>query len=369
MTRFLRALPFWSSVLLLPIAWLAATRGGWFLAGVPVFGFFVMSVLDAMAGQEQSRTAEPGDPLFWYKFITWIWLPIQLGVIFGVIWWIEGTSHLTTREAVFLMMGIGIVSGATGIVYAHELIHRTNRWERRLGVWLMISCLYGHFVTEHLAVHHRYVATPRDPATARYNESFYRFFLRVLPGSFLSAWRTERDRLRRNGKPVWALKNPFWVYWGGAALLLAVAWGIAGGWGVLLFSIQAFVAVLTLEQINYVEHYGLVRKHLGEGRYEPVATHHSWDSSHRMTNYLLINLQRHADHHMRPALRYPLLSGQDETGAPPLPAGYPLMSLIAYNPWLWRRMMNKRVRRWRSMFYPEIIDWQAYNSGELPMPR
>jgi alkane 1-monooxygenase len=93
----------------------------------------------------------------------------------------------------------------------------------------MISVLYGHFVTEHLRVHHRYVGTPRDPVTARFNEGFYSFFARLLPECLISAWRLEAERLARRGKSVWALGNPFWRYGGGALLMLALAW-LIGGW-------------------------------------------------------------------------------------------------------------------------------------------
>lgn len=364
---FWAALPFWMSLTFLPVVGVAAWYGGWVLAILPVYAFVAFSVLDAVSGLDPAN-ADPDTEdsrLFWYRAVTLIWLPIQMVLIFGSLIWIRETDHLTGREPLYLMMGVGVITGAVGIVYAHELMHQKNRMERWLGEALMISVLYGHFVTEHLAVHHRHVATPRDPATARYNESFYRFFARVLVGSFRSAWRTDAERLARKDLPVWSAQNPFWRYLGGAVLMLVLAYGILGWAGVGLYCAQAFIAVLQLEQINYVEHYGLVRRHLGGGKFEPVAPRHSWNASHKITNYLLINLQRHSDHHYKPARRYPLLQTYSETDAPQLPFGYPLMVLLAYNPLLWRRVMNPRVRRWRSMYYPDIIDWSEYSSGTV----
>ena len=139
--------------------------------------------------------------------------------------------------------------------------------------------------------------------------------------------------------------------------MLLLAYVIAGGWGVALFALQAFVAVLLLEQVNYMEHYGLARKHLGGGRFEYTRPHHSWNAPHRISNYLLINLQRHSDHHYKPDRRFPLLQTYSEHEAPQLPFGYPLMGLLSLNPFLWRRIMNHRVRRWRALHYPEITDW------------
>ena len=356
----LRALPFWLSLAFVPLVWLAATRGGLWLAVLPAFAFFGIAFLDALSGNEDRNPDPEAEPdLFWYKLITWVWLPLQLVMVLGSLWWVSRGGMASARHGIYLMAGLGLVSGGVGIVYAHELMHRSNRFERALGEALMTSVLYGHFVTEHLAVHHVHVGTPRDAVTARYNEGFYGFFLRVLPQSFLSAWHVEADRLRRRGTAPWALRNPFWRYLGGAAAVLAVAYGIGGWGGVGLYVLHAFVAILALEQVNYMEHYGLSRKPLGDGRYERVQPHHSWNASHRVSNFLLINLQRHADHHVKPDRRFPLLRTFAENEAPTLPFGYPLMALVSLNPYLWRRLMNPRVRRWRALHYPEITDWSA----------
>ena len=148
--------------------------------------------------------------------------------------------------------------------------------------------------------------------------------------------------------------------------MLLIAYLIGGWAGIGLYLAHAFIAILSLEQVNYMEHYGLVRKHLGDGRYERTGAHHSWNASHRTTNYLMINLQRHSDHHVKPTRRFPLLKHYGEHEAPQLPFGYPLMAAMSFNPYLWRRVMNPRVRRWRSMYYPEILDWTDYNEGRLP---
>ena len=233
----------------------------------------------------------------------------------------------------------------------------------------MCSVLYGHFRTEHLLVHHRYVGTPRDAVTARYNEGFHRFFFRVLPECLTSAFAAERDMLARKGLPWHHRSNPFWRYWALQALFMALALWIGGWGGLLLFCWQALVAVWQLEIVNYVEHYGLTRKHLGEGRYEHVLPRHSWNSSHQASNWLLINLQRHSDHHYKPKRRFPLLQTYTEEEAPQLPYGYPVMTFLAMIPPLWRRRMNPRVRAWRRQFYPEIADWTPYKTATNPPPR
>jgi len=153
------------------------------------------------------------------------------------------------------------------------------------------------------------------------------------------------------------------------AAFLVLAFAIGGWMGVGLFAFQALVAVWQLELTNYVEHYGLTRKYLGDGKYEPVRLHHSWDSAHRVSGLLLINLQRHADPHLHPMRRFPLLQIYDDTLVPQLPTGYPPMTAMAMIPPLWRRVFNPRVRAWRRQFYPEITDWTPYKTWQYPAPK
>jgi alkane 1-monooxygenase len=364
------ALPFWLSLTFIPLIVIAAALGGWWLLLIPAWTWGLFSVLDAILGQ-YTDNADPETPeagLFWYRLITLVWLPIQFCIVFGGVWY---ASHggLTAWEALLLMFGVGVSSGTVGINYSHELMHQKTKVERWLADGLLALTLYSHFRTEHLLVHHSWVGTPRDPVTARYNEGFHRYFPRVLVGCLGSAWRAEKAMLARKGLPVWHPSNPFWRYLALEALALVLAFAIGGWIGVGLFAFQALVAVWQLELVNYVEHYGLTRKHLGDGKYEPVRPRHSWNASQRASNWLLINLQRHSDHHYKPDRRFPLLQNYTEAEAPQLTYGYPVMTALAMVPPLWRRYMNPKVRRWRGLYYPEITDWSAYKAGTNPMPK
>lgn len=365
------ALPFWGSLAIVPVVWIAAIYGGWTVVLVPLSTWALFSILDQVAGLDlqNSDPETPDAHLFWHKMVTIVWVPIQFLTIFGVIGFMVRSGHLAIWEMVAIAFGIGVLTGTVGIVYAHELMHQKSRFERWLGDLLMTMALYGHFRSEHLLVHHRYVGTPRDPVTARYNESFHHFFPRVLRESLASSWKAEKAMLARKGLPVWDRSNPFWRYVSLdlAYLFLAL---IIGGWlGVLLFVFQAFTAIWQLELVNYVEHYGLTRKHLGGGRYESQRPHHSWNAAHKASNRLLINLQRHSDHHYNPNRRFPLLQTYSAEEAPQLPHGYPVMTTMALIPPLWRRRMNPMVRRWRQQFYPEITDWRPYTKATNPIPR
>ena len=233
-------------------------------------------------------------------------------------------------------------------------MHQKSSKEKWLADILMGMALYGHFRTEHLLVHHRYVGTDKDAVTAKYDESFFSFFLRVLPSCFKSAWGEELSRLRKINLPGSSLRNPFWRYGILAAIFLMLSFAIGGSFGVLLFFTQAFIAILHLEMANYIEHYGLTRKLMSNGKYEPTKPHHSWNANHTASNLLLINLQLHSDHHAKPDREYPLLQKYDKDQAPQLPFGYPLMIAICLIPVLWRKVMNPRVDKWREHFYPEF---------------
>jgi alkane 1-monooxygenase len=365
------ALPFWISLLLLPVAFVSVTLGGWAVALLPASSWGLFILLDAITGlnEDNPDTTTPEEGLVWYRMVTLIWMPVQAALLLGMLWYVPQAHHLDMGEKIGLFFGMGVMSGTIGINYSHELMHQKSKLERWWADILLAMVLYSHFRSEHLRVHHLYVATPRDPVTARYNEGFHRFFPRVLVQCHQSAFAAEVALLARRGLPWWHRSSPYWRYAAlqGTMLVLAL---VLGGWlGLALFLWQASVAIWQLELVNYIEHYGLTRRHLGDGRYEHVLPRHSWNAAHRASNWLLINLQRHSDHHYKPDRRFPLLQTYGTEDAPQLPFGYPLMTLAAMIPPLWKRIMNHRVKAWRRQFYPDITDWHAYNKALNPPPR
>ncbi|MCX8507922.1 MAG: fatty acid desaturase, partial [Rhodobacteraceae bacterium] len=209
-SHILSALPFWLSLGILPCVWLSGTYGGWTLLVGILYGWVILPLLDVVLGlnRDNPSTDTPEQDLFWYRLITLIWAPIQACVLYGAIWWMTHTDHLALWEKLYFFVGVGVMTGAVGIVYAHELMHQKNRTERWLADILLAMVLYSHFRTEHLLVHHRYVATPRDAVSARYNEGFHVFFLRVLKESPPSAWRAECQLLARAGRGKFHRSNP-----------------------------------------------------------------------------------------------------------------------------------------------------------------
>ncbi len=364
------ALPFWVSLTLVPVAWVGAAFGGWALALLPLYAWVAFSLLDAAIGVDirNPDIDAPEETTLWHQRITLIWPFVQLLTTFPLLAYATSADHLSSVEKVVLFFGVGLMSGTIGVVYAHELMHKRSRLERFLADILMGMALYGHYRSEHLLVHHVHVGTPRDPVTAKYRENFWKFYPRVLVQSLASSFRAERAMLARRNRPVWHSANPFWRYLGFAGGFLTLAFLIGGWSGLALFLISAGFAIFQLELVNYIEHYGLTRKHLGDGKYERQLPRHSWNSAHAATSALLINVTRHSDHHSRPDRPYPLLQTPDEEEAPHLPFGYAVMTTMALIPPIWMRLMNPRIRAWRQQFYPEIEDWSAYDKGANPLP-
>jgi alkane 1-monooxygenase len=280
----------------------------------------------------------------WFRAITWVWMPVQAGLL-GWVLATAGSGRLSALEMVGLTLSTGITTGGMGITFAHELIHRPGRFERWLGQALLAMVYYMHFAIEHVHGHHRHVGTPRDSATARLGEPSYAFVLRSVTGGARSAWGIETERLGRQARRWWSPYNRMLGYALIQATVGVLVLQTAGAMALVVFAGQAAVAVSLLEIINYIEHYGLLRREIAPGRYERIEACHSWNSSHRVSNWVLINLARHADHHLSASKRYPLLHTRDE--APQLPAGYSAMMLLALVPPLWRRVMDPRVVAWQ----------------------
>ena len=347
------ALPHLSGFVL-PVAIVAGVRLGGVWTFLPVALLLgVLPLADWAAGVNLSNPHDE-DSLernVWCRAVTWMWVPVQAALLV----WALGqavSGVLTALELAGLVLSTGLTAGTIGITFAHELVHRSHRFERALGEILLAMTSYTHFAIEHVYGHHRHVGTPRDPATARYGESIYGFVPRSVLGGVASAWRFEGERLRRRGRRPWHESNRMLRYAATQVILyvaISLWWGAAG---TVFFAAQALLAIALVETINYIEHYGLERRELAPGRFERQMPWHSWNSSHRLSNWLLINLARHSDHHLVASKRYQTL--EHLQAAPQLPAGYGAMFLAALCPPVWRRVMDPRVEKWRKAHHVSL---------------
>ncbi|MEO1001192.1 MAG: alkane 1-monooxygenase, partial [Pseudomonadota bacterium] len=289
--------------------------------------------------------------LLWHRVILWLWAPIHLTLIFGLAALPEAAPHLSVAERWGLTFAFGGILGTVSISFAHELIHQRNRAEKTLGTWLFITMLNGQHATSHLAVHHRHVGTPKDPSTAPLGQGFWRFLPRLLWRARQGALRVEAERLRARGRSAWHISNPCWRYAGGALACLGLAWALGGWAGLAQYAVAAAMATMLLALADYIQHYGLTRRQREDGSWEPVGPQHSWNAAHRVSGWLMALAPRHSDHHMSGERPYPLLRAHRGATAPQLPLNFLLMTALALSPTLWRRVMDRRVARWRARFY------------------
>ena len=330
------------------MSWLAVVVTGlncfWWLGAL--LTFVVVPLLDQLVGPDtttDNNYVDLDDDRF-YRWVVYLFLPGQYLSLVFACWVYSGGGWvvLTPVDRLGLLLTVGIVGGIA-INAAHELGHKNVRLERRLSKIALAQTCYGHFFVEHNRGHHVNVATPRDPASSMLGQSVYRFVPRSVLGGLRSAWALESRRFVRLGRSPWTLRNNILNAWLMSAALFL---GLTVWFGPVVVPMllgQAVVGFCLLEVINYLEHYGLRRQRLANGRYERVSPRHSWNSNTLVANAFLYHLQRHSDHHANPQRRYQELRGLDD--APQLPAGYGTMFLLALVPPLWRRVMDPRVLR------------------------
>ncbi len=330
---------------LIPLsAWIGLEYQGFWVWATLIFTFGIVPVIDAVLPASTRNVPveveESRSKIFFFDLLLYACAPISFYLLFVYFQTLKN-ADLTLSETLGLTTGMGIVLGSMGINVAHELGHRTSK-VARLFAWAgLLPVLYQHFYIEHNRGHHKNVSTEKDPATARKNEDLYSFFLRSISGQYKNAWRLENSRLKSSGLKSFSRHNEmlrFTVY---QTLYLTAV--------IILFGIQllphalavALIGVLLLEAVNYIEHYGLKRKILPNGKPERVLPKHSWNSDFEMGRIMLFELTRHSDHHYKASRKYQILRHMDE--APQLPIGYPASMLLATLPPLWFKIMNKRL--------------------------
>ncbi len=357
--RVLRFIGFLAA-LLMPACLVAGVYlGGWYNFSALVFSFVMIPAIDQLIGldtsnvspQEEKKVSE----VFYYRFVTYLWTYLQVGLL-GWAAYIVAQGYLQTpTEWLGFTLSCGVITGGVGITVAHELGHKKSKLEQLYSQLLLMTVCYMHFFIEHNRGHHVQVATEADPATARKGEGFYRFWIRSVFDGYRHAWHLERQSLQRKGFSVFHWRNQMiWftilpLVFCGLLVAFFASTAVAAIAIISFFFAQSIIAFTLLELVNYIEHYGILRRKLPSGEYERVNPMHSWNASHLISNFFLFQLQRHSDHHAYAHKRYQVLKHYDES--PQLPYGYPTMILLALLPPVWFRFMHPRLEQWEKNVY------------------
>ena len=315
-------------------------------AGVPI--------VDLILGKDPVNPEESQVPAMseekFYRYLTLSCLPLYVICLFSSAYLLINWPELSLFGQLAYVSSMGVVGAIIAINVGHELIHKNTKLEQVFGGLLYALVSYAGFKVEHVYGHHVHVSTPEDASSSRFKQSLYNFLPKAYVGNFLNAWKIQKNRLSKKGLPLLSSQNELiWYYlvsvlvacvMGGFFALLGSEFFI----GVGFFLLQSFVAFTALEIINYIEHYGLHRDKLSNGKYQRVNIEHSWNSNYFLSNMFLFQLQRHSDHHAYAARRYQVLRHHEES--PQLPFGYATMFVIALIPPLWFAIMNPRVEHY-----------------------
>jgi len=325
-------------------AFIGISLGGFYNYLAVFFTFVFIPVLEIIVKKSDEKYSDEEkknrnlDPFF--DLLLYLNIPIVFGIFFFSL------EKLALASSVYDIIGIilsaSIVMATNGINVGHELGHRKSLIARTCSKLLYLPCQYMHFYIEHNFGHHINVATPEDPATARYKQTVYSFWITSVIRTYVSAWEIQLKLLKVSKRSFFSIKNDMVFYTFFQLLFLVFIYYNFGLYLTLLSILMSVVSFLFLETINYVEHYGLLRKKEPSGRYERVKPHHSWNSNHTIGRIVLYELTRHSDHHFKSSKKYQVLESLDE--CPHLPHGYPTSILLSLIPPLWFSIMNPLVR-------------------------
>jgi alkane 1-monooxygenase len=277
-----------------------------------------------------------------YDIIIWLTVPLQYLLLF--IFLMSFKQELNTVDIAGRIVAMGLLCGTFGINAAHELGHRTNVFEQFLAKLLLLTSLYMHFFIEHNKGHHKHVATPNDPSTAKYKQTVYAFWIQTFVGTYVSAWHIAIDEAKKKNKVLPSLNNEMFGFQTiQVAFLLAILYCF--GLSIMLYFITAaLIGATLLETVNYIEHYGLTREKSEGALYERVKPHHSWNSNHIIGRLMLFELSRHSDHHYLASRKYQVLRNLQD--APQMPTGYPGMIVLSLCPPIWFSIMHKQMKKY-----------------------
>lgn len=292
------------------------------------------------ANLDEKMTADEKNAPF-YDLLLYAAIPVYVASFIYFLAIIPDTTF-GTLEFWSRVITMGLLCAIFGFNIGHELSHRTpNSIDYVLGQFQLLTVLNLHFIPYHLRGHHHNVGKPSDPSTAKKGEWVYTYWFRSQIGGYFQAWEIENRNTQRQGHAVYSWHNRMVRYTLATMAYLTSLYFILGQPLFWIYLLVGFISTCFLETINYIEHYGLVRKQNEAGKYEPVRHHHSWNSDHIFGRALMFNLSRHSDHHYNGSLKYQVLKSLPES--PQMPTGYPGMVVLAFLPPLWFYVMNRRV--------------------------
>lgn len=342
----IKAFKYLSPIIVYVLAWLAFTQSGWLTWSPMLYAWIFLPLVELFIKPDPKNMSAAEEELAKndriYDYLLYIIVVLQFIAVYKFLTAINQTG-LSWWENAGRVWSMGLLCGTFGINVGHELGHRVNKFEQVLAKALLMTSLYMHFFIEHNKGHHKNVATPQDPSSARFNEPVYTFYFRTILFSYLSAWKIANDEMRKKGMPALSIKNEMLQAHLIQFLFVAIIFFAFSWLATVYFLCAAAIGIALLETVNYIEHYGLQRKETSPGKFERALPQHSWNSDHIFGRLMLFELSRHSDHHYMASKKYQILQHHED--APQLPTGYPGSMILALIPPAWFYVMNRKIKR------------------------
>jgi len=326
------------------IAYVSFTHRGMLTYSAFLYAYAIIPILEFLLKNDDRNLSELEESLAQkhrvYDVVLYLSVGIHL-VLLSMFLFSVQEPGLQTYELIGRILSMGLLT-TFAINLGHELGHRKNKGDKFLAKAMLLTSLMMHFFIEHNRGHHKNVATIEDPSTARKGETVYAFWIRAIINEYLSAWRLEKKKRNALNQSNLGLKNEMIQFQLIQLTFVFIIFKLFGAFVCIAFMINAAIAYVSFETVQYLEHYGLLREKNEQGHYKRVRAHHSWNSNHVFGRLMMFNLTRHSDHHYRASKKYQILKHHHD--APQLPTGYPGMMLLSLLPPLWFRIMNPKLK-------------------------
>ena len=196
------------------MAFLGISLGGIYNYLAVIYTFIFIPLLEIIVKRSNEKYTENEisnrllDPFF--DILLYLNIPLVFGIFFFSLNKLALASSIS--ELTGIILSASIVMATNGINVGHELGHRKSLFSRTCSKLLYLPCQYMHFYIEHNFGHHINVATPEDPATAKYKQNLYSFWVTSVFRTYLSAWKIQlkldRKSTRLNSSHVRTSRMP-----------------------------------------------------------------------------------------------------------------------------------------------------------------
>lgn len=314
----MRNLPYLISFLTFPILFVSIKYYLWYI--LPLYSLIFVPLMDFILPKQKPLSEQQieelqEDDTFEYLLFVWsfVYFICQIWCYFYVL-------NLNYLQIILASFVSGFLSSQSFAV-SHEILHKQGTLKAFWAHILLLMNSYLHFYKAHKIIHHVHIGTEDDPSSAPKGMTVYQFVPKSIFGNL----------------KILLFKQP---------LMLCFCTLLSCWYGYTLYSfhfktflfwiLQTMVAIVLVEMVNYIEHYGVER--VGT-----VSDRDSWDCYYPFMNWILFRIGYHSQHHQSSKDKYQVLNETENSLK--LPFDYPMMMLCSLYPRLYFYLTHSKLRR------------------------